>query len=109
MLFFLLPLILTGAWVYIWRRLIVTAKLSPIRQRILTDLLVFLLIIQLATPFLMRHSREIRHPYNFLILSYAMLGFVDLLLFFTLAKDVLSLFLRIFPKNKEDESRRLFI
>jgi len=109
MIFGLLPLILISVWVYIWRRLVLTARFSPKNQKLVTGFLFVLLLLEVATPLLMRHSREMRHPYRFLVTSYVILGFVDLLFFFTLAKDVVQILLRFLPPVYENPNRRLFL
>jgi uncharacterized protein len=105
----MVPVFIIAAWIYIWRRLILTSKLSPKKQRALTWFFFFLLFVELVTPFITRWSRHSRHPLNFLIVTYVILGFVDLLLFFTIAKDIVLLASKLFPSTRQNPSRRLFL
>lgn len=86
--FALIPLILIGAWIYIWRRIVLTSKMSRKWNNLVMGSMGLCLIFQLIAPRLFRTGLATRSPTSVLFFSFTfgLLGLMDLLLFFTILK-----------------------
>src|SRR5437588_9436965 len=104
LIFFLAPVIIL-TWLYFWKRLVVTSRLSRPWKIALGLFILAILTVQIALPpFLRKH-----HETSVLLpLTFGILGFMDLLLFFSLFKDIFLTLRDLLFKN-EDPQRRLFL
>jgi predicted MPP superfamily phosphohydrolase len=106
--FFVLSTIVVWAWFYIWKSTVVSSSLPLRAQKIIKITLSFALCIQLGTPLLLRSGLVSQHVGLFSI-TLGLLGFLDLLAFYALVKDLIYFTWKISNKSPMDPHRRLFI
>jgi uncharacterized protein len=109
--FFFLSIILVLGWVFAWHRIIIASRLSRSWTTLLSLLMATGLALQIIAPRLLRSGRfEGSHILTlFLSFTFGLLGFIDLVVFFAIVKDVAFLVWKTVSRDGKDIQRRLFI
>jgi predicted MPP superfamily phosphohydrolase len=109
--FIFFSILLLFSWAYLWWRLVLTSHL-PKKWKLLTEgTLVFLLLVQFVLPFLYRGYAFGKFMVSSSVFwfGYSVLGFMVLLVFAALARDlIIFISQKTFAQNY-DAKRRLFL
>jgi uncharacterized protein len=109
--------VLLAVWFYLWIRLVRNSKLSRSQKALALTAFVSVFLFQAAVPLLFRvvFRGKSGIPDSFFWITYSSLGFMVLLFFTTIAKDLIFLIFQIANRFQKDQTkimsadRRLFL